>query len=434
MKISIITLFPDLYTAFCRTSILGKAVEKGVISFNVHNMVNVCKPKERVDGPTFGHHAGMIIKPEVIERSLEVVEAEAPSLRVFFSPRGRKLDQDLVKELSEKAQQKGHITLCAARYEGIDARAEEAYADYLISVGDFVLMGGDLPAQVTLEALARYIPGVVGDLESVERDSFSGPFVDCPAYTAPAVWRDREVPSVMRSGNHKQIEAWCQQQAVRATLVHHFEWLRRHETTGAEQALIRSELPRHYVALMHDEIMLPPDRVGTTSVTSLDIHDIARSATTYGFSGFFIVTPLVDQQKIVQTLLDFWSKGDGIAYNPDRHTALAHTSIAPSYAEVIEAIEAQEGKKPLVIATSARTYNSPKMLTYHDQGQVWQQDRPVLFLLGTGRGLAPQVLERADYILVPIASYSSFNHLSVRSAAAIIFDRWLGVNLRGKTR
>jgi tRNA (guanine37-N1)-methyltransferase len=431
MIISINTLFPDLYTAFCKTSILGKAVEKGFISFQVRNMLDVCAPKERVDGPTFGHHAGMIIKPEVIERAVTTTEAaHGKSLRIFFSPRGKKLNQDLVRDISTQAQQYGHISLYAARYEGIDARAENVYADYLISLGDFVLMGGDLPAQITIEALVRYFPGVVGSQESVERDSFSGPFVDCPGYTAPVVWHNQEVPPVLRSGDHKKIETWSKETSAKETLLHHFDWLRTHTVPSEDRALVRGLIPHHYVALMHDEIMLPPDRIGTTSVTSLDIHDIARSATTYIFNGFFIVTPLIDQQKIVQTLLDFWREGDGISYNPDRHKALANTSIASSYTDVIEAIEDKEKKKPLVIATSARTYNTVKTITYHDQGLVWQQERPVLLLLGTGRGLAPQVLERADYIFAPLNSYADFNHLSVRSAAAIIFDRWLGVNVR----
>jgi tRNA (guanine37-N1)-methyltransferase len=204
--------------------------------------------------------------------------------------------------------------------------------------------------------------------------------------------------------------------------------LRSHHITAQERALVREQLPRHYVALMHDEIALPQERIGTTSVTSLDIHDIARSATTYGFAGFFIVTPLIDQQNIVQTLLDFWSEGDGIAYNPDRHKALASTKIATSYEKVIHMITEREGIAPIVIATSARIGDPAKTITYHDQEKVWAHKRPVLLLLGTGRGLAQQVLDRANYTLLPLSGYTDFNHLSVRSAAAIIFDRWIGIN------
>lgn len=429
MIISVITLFPELYTAFCATSLIGKAVAKDKLRFDIRSMFAVSPPKERIDGPTFGHHAGMIIRPEIIERALTAHEHDhGRSLRLFFSPRGKKLTQDLVREIAQRAQEVGHLSVCAARYEGIDARAEEEYADYIISLGDYVLMGGDLPAQITIEAVTRYIPGIVGDQESVERDSFSRAFVDCPAYTAPAVWHDKEVPPVLRSGDHAKIEAWCLKESVHATIFHHFDWLRTHPTTKQERALVKEQLPRHYVALMHDEIALPQDRIGTTSVTSLDIHDIARSATTYGFTGFFIVTPLIDQQSIVQTLLDFWNTSDGIAYNPDRHKALASTKIATSYDKAIQAITEKEGVAPIVIATSARTGDRVKTITYGDQEKVWAHKRPVLILLGTGRGLAPQVLDRSDYILLPLSGYADFNHLSVRSAAAIIFDRWLGIN------
>ena len=429
MIISVITLFPELYTAFCGTSLIGKAVEKNKLRFDIRSMFKVCSPKERVDGPTFGHNAGMIIKPEVIERAVDAHENDhGRSVRIFFSPRGKKLTQDVVRDIAQRAQEVGHLTLCAARYEGIDARAEEKYADYIISLGDYVLMGGDLPAQITIEAITRYVSGVVGDPESVERDSFSGAFVDCPAYTAPAVWQGLEVPPILRSGDHAKIEAWCKETAVHTTVFNHFDWLRTHQVSKKDSALVARELPHHYVALMHDEILLPQDRIGTTSVTSLDIHDIARSATTYGFTGFFIVTPLVDQQNIVQILLDFWKKGDGVTYNPDRHRALASTCITDSYEKTIQSITEKEGVAPIVVATSASIHPGSNAITYYDQSKVWAHKRPVLFLLGTGRGLSPQVLDRADYLLVPLAGYANFNHLSVRSAAAIIFDRWLGIN------
>lgn len=430
MLISIVTLFPELYDYFLRHSLIGRAQDKGIVKFQVCNMLETCKPKERVDGPVFGHGAGMVIKPEIMERLINNQEMHhGESLKIFFSPRGRLLDQDYVRILAERIVKSSHTMFFAARYEGMDTRIEDEYADEIVSMGNFVLMGGDLPLQMTLESVLRYIPGVVGKSESVVNDSFTGALVDAPAYTAPVVWKGREVPEILRSGDHARIHAWEQDQAIRDSVKHHFSWLRSHKVSTAQKQNILRAMPPHYVALMHDEVLLPHG-TGTTSVTSLDIHDIARSSKTYGFQVFFIVTPLKDQQKIAQKLLSFWQHEGGGDYNPDRQAALATTSVVSSCDEVIAYIEERHGKKPLVITTSAQVISAVPLISYYDQEVVWKEDRPVLILLGTGRGLAPRAYERADYQLTPLEGYSDFNHLSVRSAAAIIFAYWLGINLK----
>jgi tRNA (guanine37-N1)-methyltransferase len=430
MHISIVTLFPELYTAFLRHSLIGRAQEKGIVRCQVRNMLDACQPKERVDGPVFGHGAGMVIKPEVIERLIEDQEAcSGPSLKIFFSPRGRVLDQDYARRLADRMSKHEHTMFFAARYEGMDARIEEEYADEIVSAGNFVLMGGDIPVQMTLEAVLRYLPDIVGKAASVVHDSFTGAFVDAPAYTAPVVWKEREVPPVLRSGDHARIHAWEQENMVQESVMHHFAWLRSHKVSHEQKKHILQTIPPHYVALMHDEVLLPHGE-GTTSVTSLDIHDIARSSKTYGFRGFFIVTPLKDQQKIAQKLLSFWQHEGGGEYNPDRQTALATTSIIASCDDVIAHIEQHHGQKPVVITTSAQSTTTIPLISYYEQERVWQEQRPVLLLLGTGRGLAPRAYVRASYQLLPLEGYADFNHLSVRSAAAVIFDRWLGINLK----
>lgn len=440
MQISVLTIFPELYTPFLSTSLVKRAHEQHLASITIDPLFAYCAPKERIDGPTFGHGAGMVIRPEVIERAIDAHTAQhGAAHKIFFSPRGKKLDQYVLKDLFTRLGAQGHIMLLPARYEGMDARIEEEYADDIFSIGDYVLMGGDLPAMVLIEGLLRFIPGVVGKSASVEHDSFSGPFVDYPEYTAPVVWRNRMVPEVVRSGNHQEMRLWREKHAVQTTVLHHFDWLRSHVTEAADIAHAQQVIPAHYVALMHDEVLVPDARVGAaagatksgmTSVTSIDMHDIARSAATYGLKGFFVVTPLVDQQSIVQTLLNFWKTGSGVTYNPHRHVAMRQVELVDSFDAVIAAIEIQTGKKPLVIATSAQVVPAGEKITYFDQERVWSHGRPVLFLLGTGRGLAPQVLDRCDYVLERLYGFSSFNHLSVRSAAAIIFDRWLGVTLR----
>lgn len=425
MRISTLTLFPDLYKPFLKTSLLARAQDAGIVSFSLDNLFSYAGPKQRIDSQTYGPGTGMLLKPEIIQQAIEQQEqAHGPAYKVFFSPHGKLLDQRLLKELSQIFIERKHIMLVPSRYEGMDARIEEEYADTVLSIGNYVLMGGDLPAMVLMEGLLRLIPGVVGKEESVLQDSFSGPFVDYPEYTTPVVWKGREVPEIVRSGNHKAIKEWRTDQAVNRSVFHHFGWVRSHVESTEDTQRVAKVLPPHYVVLMHDQVMVDTERSGTSSITSLDIHDIARSARTYGAKGYYLVSPLKDQQKIAQTLLDFWQTDVGITYNPWRHKALEPVRLAASLDEVLTKIDGD----PLLLGTSAQSFKGIPAITYFDQETVWAHKRPVVLLLGTARGLAPELLERCDYMLGPLEGFSDFNHLSVRSAAAIILDRWLGIN------
>jgi len=432
MNVSILTLFPDLYAPFIKTSLIGRACERGQLSFDIQDFFAFCAPKERLDSPTYGPGSGMVLKPLIVEQAIQTQEKKyGAAYKIFFSPHGKKLDQDGVRALAQRVQEQQHVMLVCARYEGMDARLEQEYADEIISIGDYVLMGGDLPAMVLLEAMLRYIPGVVGKEESVRADSFSSPLVDYPEYTDPLEWHGKKVPDIVRSGNHAAIAQWRREQAIERTVLEHFDWFRTHQPDQKLMTEVKRAIPPHYVALMHDEVNLKEGRVGTSSVTTFDIHDIARSMLTYGLKKYFVVTPLEDQTMIAQTLLDFWL-GPGKEYNPHRHDSIKHVQLAKKLDEVMEVIEQEIGKKPLLIATSAREeavggHKSVPIISYRDQGLVWQQNRPVLFLLGTAAGLAEQVIARCDYLLPPVHGLSDFNHLSVRSAAAVIFDRWLGI-------
>lgn len=429
MNISVLTVFSNLYDPFLKTSLIKRAIEKGLISINVDQFFSFVQPKERIDAPTYGHGPGMLIKPDVVERAINAKESDyGCAYKIFFSPQGRMLDQCLIKEIAQGAQKSGHLMLLPARYEGMDARVEQYYADQVVSVGNFVLMGGDLAALMLLEATLRLVSGVVGKAESVAEESFSGPFVEYPQYTEPVVWHDLEVPEVVRSGNHAAIQSWQLHESAKRTVLGHFDWLRSHAMTSKERALAQEYIPPHYCALLHNDVLVGPENVsGTTSVTSIDIHDIARSSSTYGIKQFFVVTPLHDQQKIVERFLDFW-RHEGVSYNIQRHEAVRQVALAKTLDQAIEEIEAQEGKRPIVVATSAREVNHPNVISYHDQERIWALNRPILVIFGTGRGLTELCLDRADFLLMPVTSFTDYNHLSVRSAVAIVFDRWLGVN------
>jgi tRNA (guanine37-N1)-methyltransferase len=435
MNISVITLFPELYAPFVSASLLKRAQDQGRIACNIVSLFSYSDPKERIDSPTFGHGSGMVIRPSIVEKAIDDQEAlQGKAYKIFFSPHGQELDQELLHEIYTEILQRKQLMLLPARYEGMDARVEQFYADRIISVGNFVLMGGDLPAMMFMEAIARLIPGVIGKEESVKRDSFNGPFVDHPEYTSPVVWNGMEVPEVIRSGNHKKIEEWREREAACRTVYSHFQWLRSHKATTEQERVAADCVPIHYVVLMHMDVMLMNQSgemvVGTTSVTSIDIHDIARSSKTYGIKNFFIVTPLRDQQQIVETLLNFWQKGEGVTYNNQRHQAIKNVMICGSLQEVIEQIKLREGVEPLLVATSARSFEGRAALSYYDQDKVWALKRPVLFVFGTGHGLSKKLLAESDFILPALRGFTTFNHLSVRSAVAVILDRWLGINVK----
>lgn len=429
MNVSIVTLFPDLYKPFLQTSLIRRAQEQERIAINVTDLFLYARPKERIDGPTFGPGSGVVLRPEIIEKAIQDQEEKGGSAyKIFFSPHGKKLDQRKLEQLARELQDKKHILLMPARYEGMDARVEENYADQVISIGDYVLMGGDLPAMVLLEGLLRLLPGVVGKRTSVERDSFSTAFVDYPEYTEPVNWHNRAVPEIIRSGNHKKIEEWRQEQAARRTVINHFAWLRMHVSTKQDIELAEKYIPSHYAILMHADVLLPGGITGTSSVTSLDIHDIGRSARTFGIKKYILVTPLEDQKKIIQKLLNFWLDPVGIEYNRHRHEALSYVVLVNNLEEALEYIKKEEKKEPLLLATGAKRTAHAQRITYFDQELVWKHERPVAFIFGTARGLSESIINSCDFLLEPIEGFSKFNHLSVRSAAAIIFDRWLGIN------
>jgi tRNA (guanine37-N1)-methyltransferase len=426
MKVSILTVFPNLYIEFLQTSLIKRAREQAKVTFDVQAFSSFCQPKEHIDGPIVGHGAGMVIRPEVVERAIAQQESlYGKSYNIFLTPQGKNFDQRMALQLADVLQQKKHIAFFAGRYEGIDQRAHDVYADLEISIGDFVLMGGDLPVMVILEAIARYVPGVVGREESVVQDSFSGPFVDFPTYTAPRQWQGKDIPEVLLSGNHAAMEKWRQAYAIEKSVTDHFDWVRSHCITKEQTKQVTQALVPHYCALMHSDVIVQQTLVGTSSVTSIDIHDIARSSRTYGIKNYFVVTPLIDQQKIVAKVLQFWDEA-GIGYNRNRADAVSKVELKDSLESVIAAIEAQEGKKPVIVGTSAKKVDGCIPISYNDQSIVWQQKRPVLFVFGTAQGLSSELIKKCDYLLGPVEGFSDFNHLSVRSAAAIIFDRWLG--------
>jgi len=433
-NISVITLFPDLYNPFFNISLLKKAKDANILSLNLVNLFDFSINK-KVDSQVLGSGSGMLIKPDVLEKAFDNIDSKYSnkSYKIFFSPQGKKLDQNLLKDIYEDTKDCKNITLVTSRYEGFDARSQEYYADLVISIGDFVSMSGDLPAMIFIESFSRLIPGVINKKDSVENDSFYGPFVDYPQYTHPIKWKGLDVPNVILSGNHLNVDIFREKEAIRKSIESHFHWVKNNIEDKSDIIKAKDFIPNHYAILMHNDVILENGREGTSSVTSLDIHDIARSAKTFGIKKYFIVTRLADQQEIVNTLLNFWKTDIGKSYNSNRSDAIEIVDLKFELDDVLKDIKNLEnGLDPILISTSAKAQETN--LGFNDQDKLWSLKRPIIFIFGTARGLSSKILDMSDYLLPAIKGFSEFNHLSVRSAAAIIFDRWLGINLKPKIR
>lgn len=215
MKFDILTLFPAMFQGPLTESILKRGVESGVIDIRCHNIRDYAEGKHRItDDSPFGGGPGMVMKVEPIGACLEAVKRERPRSRVILtSPQGRRLDHAVVKELAEE---EGLIIICG-RYEGVDERVRELYVDEEISLGDFVLTGGELAAVVIVDAVSRLVPGVLGCGASAEEDSFADGLLEFPQYTRPPEFRGLKVPDVLLSGNHRDIAAWRRRESLRRT-------------------------------------------------------------------------------------------------------------------------------------------------------------------------------------------------------------------------
>lgn len=205
MRIDVITIFPGLFAPFLAESLLGKAVAAGLVDVRVHDLRDwTSDPHRSVDDTSYGGGPGMVLKPEPLFATVESLDPDRGRV-LALSPAGRRLDQRLVAELAVEP----HLTLLCGRYEGFDERVIDGLPAEEVSIGDYVLAGGELPALVLIEAVTRLLPGVIGSDESHARDSFSEPgLLDHPHYTRPQEFRGMRVPDVLISGDHVAIETW----------------------------------------------------------------------------------------------------------------------------------------------------------------------------------------------------------------------------------
>ena len=212
MNFDVLTLFPEMFDAL-NSSIIGRAKEKNLININLINIRDFSKDKhKKVDDTPYGGGAGMVMKPDCVYDAFQSIENKDNAKVIYMSPQGKKLDQKKVEELANEE----HLVILCGHYEGIDQRVIDKIVDEEISIGDYVLTGGEIPAMVLIDSVARYNDGVIAR-ESIKEESFANGMLEYPQYTRPEVFEGARVPEVLLSGHHENIEKWRKEEALRIT-------------------------------------------------------------------------------------------------------------------------------------------------------------------------------------------------------------------------
>lgn len=414
MRFQILTIFPELFERFREVGLVGRACAEEKIAIDpIHLRDFAINTHGQIDDSPYGGGSGMVLRPDAAVAAINAAKAQDPEAKVvLFTPRGKPFSQRKAREMAASGH--GYIFLCC-RYEGVDERVVEHWVDDEICLGDYVLMGGETPAMVCIEAVSRLLPGVLGNPESIEHESFESGLLEHPHYTKPAEYEGKGVPEVLLSGNHRKIEEWRQARSLSDTAARRPDLLQFGRNPGCELS----------VALIHHPVLNKRGEVIISSVTNLDLHDIARSSRTFGLAHYYVVHPTKSLRRLSEKICEHWESGFGAEYNPNRSDALRTISIVPDLDDVLTDIEARTGRMPKVITTSAR--DESKAVSFTElRGKIYGSQEPHLLLLGTGWGLTREIIDRAEYHLEPVRGHSNYNHLSVRAAAAIIFDRLFG--------
>jgi tRNA (guanine37-N1)-methyltransferase len=422
ISFTVVTLFPDIFGSPLRHGILKRAQEKGLLSVRPVNLRDYAEDKHKTtDDYPYGGGQGMILKVEPVVAALEDIAKKADRPRVILlSPRGRRFDQ---AEAARLAQEREVVLICG-RYEGVDERVR-SFIDDELSVGDFMLSGGEIAALVVIDAVARLIPGALGNPKSSAEESFADGLLEFPQYTRPKLFRGDQVPEVLLSGDHQRIAEWRRTMSLKITGERRPDLVEKANLSSEERKVAAATDAAVYLSLLHYPVYNKNRQVVTTAITNMDIHDIARSARTYGVRGFYIVTPVKTLQRLALKIMHHWEIGYGSTYNETRKEALSVVRLQEDLDTVVVDIERECGARPVLVATSAR--GGPGRASFAAMKAMLKRGPgPFLFLLGTGWGLTEAIMERSDCVLEPIAGGRDYNHLSVRSATAILLDRLFG--------
>jgi tRNA (guanine37-N1)-methyltransferase len=423
----LITLFPEFFDSPLRTGLLGQARQRGLVGFSFHNPRDFSANKFRhTDDRPYGGGPGMVMQGAPVAAALR--DVARPGRILLLSPGGRPFTQSFAEELAGERD----ITLVCGRYEGLDARLGHIFPLTPVCVGEAVMSGGETAALAVIEATARLVPGFMGKAESAGDESFAGGLLEYPHYTRPAELEGHHVPGILLTGHHARIARWRRNMSLAATLNMRPDLLAS-APLNREDAAALADVPRERpgrnlsFCLLHSPVILDKKNSGISSLTNLDIHDIARISRSYLMGPFYVVTPLSDQRRLLGDILRYWTCGPAAAANPDRAQALSSVCSAASLEEAAARLGEYAGAPPRLVASSASwpaKKNAPVPLAPRAV-RDWCRNGPVLLCLGTARGLAPEVFTRCEGVLRPLR-FLDDNHLSVRSAAAVFADRILG--------
>jgi tRNA (guanine37-N1)-methyltransferase len=439
MKFTVVTILPELIEPALAAGVVGRARDAGVISVATVNPRDFTTDRHRtVDDTPYGGGPGMVMKPGPLLAAIDAATrtgagADGPAHRILLTPAGTPLTQARVRELAGLP----HVVLVCGRYEGIDERVVDLAIDEQLSIGDYVLSGGELAALVVIDCVARLVPGVLGEPTSADDESHSAGLLEYPQYTRPLTLLAGlddlggpgayDVPPILTSGNHAAIAAWRRGESIARTARRRPDLLARFRLTPADRKLLPPPLhARTHLALVHHPVV---DRLGaviTTALTNFDIHDLARSSLTYGLAGYHIVTPITSQRDKALHIARLWIDD---AQGEHRARALRLVQVAASIEAVIEELTQVYRQAPRVVATSARATSFahvPRRSPSELRAEASVDPSPLLILLGTGWGLAEDQIPSVTRLLAPIEGASDWNHLSVRSAGAVILDRLFG--------
>lgn len=423
IRFHLVSLFPGFFASPLATGLMARARANGLLDFSFHNPRDFSPNRHRhIDDAPYGGGPGMVIQAQPVVDAARSIPS--PGRIISLTPAGRLLSQDLARELARESD----VTLLCGRYEGIDARLGAVLPVEEISIGDLVLNGGETAALALIESVARFLPGFLGKEESAENESFASGLLEHPHFTRPEVFEGIAVPEVLLSGNHRQIAAWRRSEALKRTLKTRPDLLDRAplDKSDAEDLgrYAHTRAGRNLsFCLLHYPVKLGDGKTGVSSLTNLDIHDIARISRSYGMAAFYVLTPLPEQLELLRGILEHWSSSG----NQDRARALALVKPVANFAEMEAAATRLHGVLPEFIAASAQWPGAKRAAPPLTPAEALSRCRhgPVVICLGTACGLSRQALAQCGAQLRPLR-FLSDNHLPVRSAAAILADRILG--------
>lgn len=382
MRVSVITAFPELLEPFTRSGVIGKAVEKGILEISCIN------PRDHAEG-TYGQiddyaygSGGMVLMAEPLARAVDAAREEGPATVLYPGPQGIPLDQHLVESLAVNE----HLVIVCGRYEGVDERLVEECVDLEISIGDYVLTGGELPAMVIVDAVARMIPGVVGQESAVEEDSFFRGMLDTPHYTRPASWRGREVPRVLIGGDHEAIHSWRRAQSIA-------------RTSGRRPDIIAGANIGPYLDKGVYVILVP----ATEAIPAAELSEMAEACFTFGCRRLLCVVRGGSERKSLQ------------AHAGDRVKAVSTMESALTW------IRKREKAELLTIVSvgEAGGIHWTEM-----KRRALDSDRPLVFVFGEKEMI---LAGTETAVLGPIRGGKGDESLSnARDAAVVILDRFFG--------